>query len=274
MDQKVESKEFIMDGRGISFLCLGFIFITFAISLLHQLVLKFLGFNLLTNTISFMVLNTLTLLVPIFFFKKFVLEPKNQHFNFSYKSCTFKEYVLIIPMMLGMILMAEYFGNLIPTEGKIWGEWFDSFTGQIGFIAENHVIMFIMVVIIAPILEEVLFRGIVLKGLLNKGMPDNTAIFVSSLAFAIFHANPWQFVGALCLGMVLGLAYERTKTLLAPILLHALNNLISTILMLYTNYENTYEVFGVSPQISLAIGVVVFSFSYYAFNQLYKEQTA
>lgn len=168
--------------------------------------------------------------------------------------------------------MAEYFGNLIPTEGKVWGEWFDSFSRQIGFIAENHVIMFIMVVIIAPILEEVLFRGIVLKGLMNNGMLSNTAIFLSSLAFALFHANPWQFVGALCLGMVLGLVYERTKTLLAPILLHALNNLISTVLMLYTNYQNTYEVFEISPQLSLAIGLGVFSLSYYAFNQLYKEK--
>ena len=67
----------------------------------------------------------------------------------------------------------------------------------------NHpVLMFFLLSVAAPILEEMLFRGIILKYLLKKYRPL-TAIIISSLVFGLFHMNIWQFVGAGLLGLLL-----------------------------------------------------------------------
>ena len=76
-----------------------------------------------------------------------------------------------------------------------------------------------MAVVMAPIFEEIVFRGILQKGLINKGWEPTKAIWVSAIVFGFVHGNPWQFVGAVLLGYVLGLVYHRTKSLLMPILL-------------------------------------------------------
>lgn len=81
------------------------------------------------------------------------------------------------------------------------------------------------VVILAPILEEALFRGIfVNRWGYRWGVP--TALAVSSIAFGVLHANP---VGIGVAGLVAALLYLRTRTLIVPIVFHAANNLVPTL---------------------------------------------
>ncbi len=80
-----------------------------------------------------------------------------------------------------------------------------------------------LLVLVAPITEELLFRGIILRGLLSRTRPA-FAVLVSALLFALVHLNPWQFISALCLGLVLGWAYLRTGSVLLCILGHAISN--------------------------------------------------
>lgn len=61
--------------------------------------------------------------------------------------------------------------------------------------SETGVYSFISMVIAAPILEELIFRGIILKGLLKNYSPLKS-ILISSLLFGLIHLNPWQFIGA------------------------------------------------------------------------------
>lgn len=80
----------------------------------------------------------------------------------------------------------------------------------------------VLAVVLAPVLEETLFRGI----LVNRwgyrwGLP--TALIVSSIAFGILHANPF---GIGIVGLVAALLYLRTGTLIVPIVFHATNNLV------------------------------------------------
>jgi membrane protease YdiL (CAAX protease family) len=78
-------------------------------------------------------------------------------------------------------------------------------------------------VIIGPVTEELLFRGIILRGLLSRYRPF-TAVLLTSLLFAAFHMNPWQALGALFLGGLIGWFYLRTRSLALCVLAHALNN--------------------------------------------------
>jgi membrane protease YdiL (CAAX protease family) len=76
---------------------------------------------------------------------------------------------------------------------------------------------------LAPLAEEILFRGILYPWLKQAGFP-RLALWVSALFFAAVHMNLVTFVPLLVLALALTLLYERTGNLLAPITAHALFN--------------------------------------------------
>lgn len=77
--------------------------------------------------------------------------------------------------------------------------------------------------LLAPVLEEMLFRGIVLRSFLLQ-YPRWAAIWSSALIFGVAHMNIYQFVVALLMGVLLGWLYERTRSLIPCIALHAFYN--------------------------------------------------
>ena len=90
---------------------------------------------------------------------------------------------------------------------------------------------FLVTAIFAPIFEEWLCRGMVLRGLLVNGkMKPGWAIVVSALFFAAIHMNPWQALNAFILGMLMGYIYYKTGNLWLTMLVHFLNNGTAVIL--------------------------------------------
>ena len=87
----------------------------------------------------------------------------------------------------------------------------------------------ISTVIMAPIFEEWLCRGMVLRGLLQKIHPV-WAMTVSALFFALIHFNPWQAIPAFLLGMLFAYVYYMTGSLKLTMLMHAVNNGASVLL--------------------------------------------
>ncbi len=81
------------------------------------------------------------------------------------------------------------------------------------------------VAIAAPLLEEFIFRGVVLDGFLKRYSPTK-AIIWSSILFGIAHLNPWQFISAFAIGCVMGWVYYRTKNLWLCIFMHFVNNFV------------------------------------------------
>ncbi len=81
----------------------------------------------------------------------------------------------------------------------------------------------VLAVVIAPLTEEILFRGVILRGLLSRWHPS-VAILASAMMFAFMHLNPAQTPIALGLGLLLGWIYVRTRSLGLCMLGHALNN--------------------------------------------------
>jgi uncharacterized protein len=88
------------------------------------------------------------------------------------------------------------------------------------------------VAIMAPIIEEMIFRGVIMHGLM-RNYSKFTAVFVSALLFALFHLNPWQFPATFVLGLILGILMLRTRNIYLCILGHATNNGLVLISMFY-----------------------------------------
>lgn len=100
---------------------------------------------------------------------------------------------------------------------------------------EASFILFIMLTVIAPVFEEFIFRGAVLHFLQPYG--NGIAIFVSALAFGIYHGNFRQFFYATVLGIALGYVTVATKSLFCSTLLHAMFNSISGIILIFSSSE-------------------------------------
>lgn len=81
----------------------------------------------------------------------------------------------------------------------------------------------VTVVLLGPVLEELLFRGVVLQGLLRSQRPW-VAIGQSALLFAIIHFNPAQSLNALFIGVLFGWLYYRTRSLWLCMASHCLFN--------------------------------------------------
>ncbi len=90
-------------------------------------------------------------------------------------------------------------------------------------VAESRVSLAV-VVLLAAYAEEVLFRGVILAGLLEN-YSAGRAIFFSALLFAIFHVAPWHIVSAFAGGALLGWIYYRTRSVMLCAALHAIHNL-------------------------------------------------
>lgn len=88
-------------------------------------------------------------------------------------------------------------------------------------------LVFLLVVIIGPLVEEFIFRRLLIDRLSVFG--DKTAILISSVAFALHHGNLFQFFSAALLGLVLGYIYVKTNKLFFPVLMHAILNFLGSI---------------------------------------------
>ena len=91
---------------------------------------------------------------------------------------------------------------------------------------------YVVIGILAPFAEEVVFRGAILRKLL--GMMDEkrhwVAIAISALVFGLVHINIPQGIHAFLIGLLLGWMYYRTRSILPGILFHWVNNSVAFIM--------------------------------------------
>ena len=104
----------------------------------------------------------------------------------------------------------------------------DSYTQLFKGIMQ-HDLGYVAVGVLAPIAEEMLFRGAVLRRLLDVMDKRLTwvAIVVTSLLFAVVHGNMAQGVNAFVLGLLLGWMYVRTRSIVPGVAFHLTNNTIA-----------------------------------------------
>lgn len=134
------------------------------------------------------------------------------------KRVSWKVYLLILPIILALSILTEGLVSLIPMPQKIQ-EFFAS-------MVQLNIYGYLTIGIAAPILEELIFRGIVLKAFLKKYEPSK-AIMWSAVIFGVAHLNPWQFVPAFLIGVFIGWIYWKTQSIWPGIIIHFVNNSFS-----------------------------------------------
>ena len=85
-----------------------------------------------------------------------------------------------------------------------------------------------IVMVLIPIVEEVLFRGVILQGMLRRYRP-RTALAAGAAVFALSHLEPVQLPVMFLVGIGLGWLYCQTRSLWLPMAAHAMNNGVAVI---------------------------------------------
>ena len=113
-----------------------------------------------------------------------------------------------------------------------YGDYFDvPFMDNVLATISQPVIVILGVGILAPICEELLFRGVLYKGI-RDASSENLAVWVSSFLFVFIHLLQYSF--AICmlllpLGLLLGFARKYSKSMIIPIVIHVFNNTVTAI---------------------------------------------
>lgn len=125
-----------------------------------------------------------------------------------------------------------------------------SLKNTIEAITKNSGWAFATTVIAAPVLEEYLLRGVIMRGLLKHSRPLR-AIIWSAAIFAVIHFNIWQAVGAFLAGCFIGWIYWKTHSFIACIYIHMINNgfsyfmyLLNPHLEVDTTFKDMLEPYG------------------------------
>lgn len=127
--------------------------------------------------------------------------------------------------MLGIVLaITVSFGlSLLPES------WLEAYAEQSAMAGEGPLpLMIFSTMIVAPIVEEMIFRGLMLSRL-RKAMPVGWAIAIASLLFGLAHGQILWIAYTFVLGIILSLVVIKTESLTASILLHMTFNIFGTV---------------------------------------------
>ncbi len=107
----------------------------------------------------------------------------------------------------------------------------------------NPFVNLLIIVIAAPIMEELLFRKFLIDRTAHYG--EGVSILLSGLMFGLFHGNLAQFMYAFVLGACFGFIYIKTRNIIYPIILHMITNFlggfVSSILLEVSGYAELLE---------------------------------
>lgn len=131
----------------------------------------------------------------------------------------------------------------------------------------RNVFGIISIVVMAPVVEELLFREAIEGHLLQTGKRPKAAIFLSALIFGVIHINPAQIPFAFCIGLVFGWLYYRTGSVVPGMVGHFLNNAMATAFMAMSSKEEmsrkTIDMIGATPTYLLLLSAAVVFISMY-----------
>ena len=128
---------------------------------------------------------------------------------------------------LGTLVPSEVLLELVPLPDYSSSVLAEMMGNRWGYLA---------ICIFAPVVEELVFRGAVLRVLLEGARHHWVPITLSAALFALVHVNPAQMPHAFCIGLLLGWVYYRTRSVVPGIMVHWVNNTLG------------YVVFNLFPQ--------------------------
>ncbi len=195
-------------------------------------------------------------------------EKESFQFNFN---LTWNLLPFIILLMLSVMMLSSYTTTFIPHDSGWLKELYDIFESLFKELMNSKWALIVSTCVFAPFFEEILFRGILLKGLINTSKNEKQvwlAILFTSFMFGLIHMNPWQFIAAMISGIALGYVYYRTKSLGNVIFMHALNNGVSVyILLKYEEMEPAELQYPEAYNLLFLLGYLFFMYLIYFFTR-------
>jgi hypothetical protein len=156
---------------------------------------------------------------------------------------------------IGAVAPSLYLQELLPS----WPQSIQEYVDQMEALAAQIMSTrggYAVVCLLAPVAEEVVFRGAVLRTLL-AWKPERRWLMISlsALLFAAAHLNPAQMVHPFLVGLLLGWMYERTGSIVPGVVYHWANNTVAYLLFhVYPNPEITLtDIFGTHGRAVMAV---------------------
>lgn len=149
---------------------------------------------------------------------------------------------------MGIIVPSAYVQELMPKLPDMVGKELEAMSGsRYGYYAIG---------LLAPIAEEVVFRGAILRSLLGWTKRHWAAIAISALLFCLVHLNPAQMPHAFCAGLLLGWMYYRTGSVVPGVVFHWVNNTIAFALIRIMPSPDAplVTLFGTDERVLMAVG--------------------
>lgn len=129
--------------------------------------------------------------------------------------------IIAVGVIFGLNFLAEIFFEFLglfgytPTESP-----FPDMT-----VTSNFLLGIVIIAMMPAFCEEMLFRGVIMNSLLNKG--KWTAILLSALFFTLMHASPLQTVYQFALGVIMAIVAFKSRSVVTTMLIHFLNNFLA-----------------------------------------------
>lgn len=159
--------------------------------------------------------------------------------------------------LVNMMLAVLQFTRLFPGYGEL--------SEQI-FADQKFFWMLLWAGIVAPVAEELIFRGLIFRRLMDD-LPVGWAIGISAFLFGVYHGNVLQFIYAGLLGACFAYCYYRLGSLWAPVLLHIGANCWSVILTQLAAATDASVGLGYVMLVAMGVEVVVVIFSIINFSR-------
>ena len=127
---------------------------------------------------------------------------------------------MIVPaVVIGMLILLAIYALVVDAIG--WHRESDQLFDdeRIGIV----VVASFLAIVVAPVFEELFFRGFMLQGIMRHLSPLKAAV-VTSILFALAHIDPFTYIPIFCIGMILALVFLKTRSLPIAIASHGLYN--------------------------------------------------
>ncbi|WPQ62656.1 type II CAAX endopeptidase family protein [Chitinophaga sancti] len=185
----------------------------------------------LTKSFINLISYTAAMIATIWYAARLSKKEQPESFELGFNKIQLWLIPLLIISTIALTVGLERVSSLVPMPDSV-AEFFDD-------LFKNDIFSIIMISVVAPILEETLCRGIVLKGLLQNYSPRK-AILYSALFFALIHLNPWQSLPAFFAGLFLGWVYYKTRSVIPGIIVHAVSNTTFVLFLFLPKAQQDY----------------------------------
>lgn len=147
------------------------------------------------------------------------------------KKMTGKEFLTAFIICMAAVYLFNIVGNIINLIiGLLMGGGKAVVNPLLDVVGNASILAALVFVgILSPIVEEVVFRGIMLDKLRPYG--ERTAIFFTALTFGLFHGNLSQFFYAFALGLIFAYIAVKTNTIKYTVIIHMIINIIGSVIM-------------------------------------------